>query len=215
MTLTVQQPRRKPLPAWAFAMLIVVAPSIIFLVAASLGLTKWKPNRFKQPTEADRAAVVTAAELVSYFQSTEQVEAKREEMRKSEEPDGSLKLAYRYPAQSVPADPITVECFVVRGPDAAGAKQQMEEVIAEMKKNFVAKEGGFAWGDASVSGDAKRDTDGAVIGSVFVARKGRHLFLLRVTGFKLETAEQQRDVLLPKLERLETYGTDPNQPNAP
>src|SRR5882762_2788647 len=63
VSLTVQRPRRRLLPGWAFALLIIALPASIYLTVVTFGMQAAKNNRFKNLTMGDRAHALTAPEL--------------------------------------------------------------------------------------------------------------------------------------------------------
>ena len=195
---------KKRIPAWVFGMVIILAPTLTFVVLALAGVKMSREHRFKSVTAMDRAHVVTAGDL---GQTADPV---REYLRKTEEENGSLRLTYRYPDELMPGDPVSVECLVVRTLDSVAAKHALDLVEFEVRRSLDRPSTGsgdaLAWGDESRAGLLRKE--GRPVGTFFAARKDRFVFVLRVTGLQLEPAELER-VMRPKLEQLTRFGEAP------
>lgn len=179
--------------SWKYALAIIIAPSLTFVVLAVVGQRVSRENRFKNVTAADRARVVTMAEL------GQAADPAREVLEKTEEDDGSLRVTYRYPRELGPGEPVAVECIVVRSLDVTKAKQVLADVEGEVKKALAPAAGVLAWGDESRAGVLLNQ--GRPVGTFYAARKDRFVFVLRITGLQLEPAQLEA-VMRPKLERL-------------
>jgi hypothetical protein len=99
----------------------------------------------------------------------------------------------------MPGDPISVECLVVRTLDDAAAQRALGLVSDEVKRALQPRPELLTWGDETHAGHMIKD--GRVVGTYLSARKGRFVFVLRVTGQQLDAAEIDQ-VVRPKLEQL-------------
>jgi hypothetical protein len=178
-------------------MAIIVVPSLLFLLLAIAGGRFSRENRFKNVTAEDRALLVTAAELIPG------ADPKREYVRKTEEDDGSLRLTYRYPEEVMPQEPVSIDCIVVRALDGVAAARALQNVAYEVAKQLDSKPELLEWGDESRAGVVLHD--GRPVGTFLAARRGRFVWVLRVTGQQLDSAQVQTWVR-PRLEQLERFG---------
>jgi hypothetical protein len=201
MSLTLQRPRERGFPGWVIAALIVVGPTLIYLVIASVGLHAARTNQFKNVTAADRSHVVTAEEVSRVLGNGRDIDPKREYLRKIQEDDGTLRLVYRFPDLREPADPFRVECEVVKTRDDAAAERSMKVRLSEVNTTFDAREGLL---DGGVAGDLKRD--GVKVGSFAVARRGQFILLVKIEGASIDDSRKAEALLSDKLEKLPTFG---------
>jgi hypothetical protein len=203
VSLTVQRPRRRLLPGWAFALLIIALPAALYLTVASVGLQASRTNRFKNLTMGDRAHALTAPELADALNLPVEIDPKREYVRKTREEDGSLRLIYRFPDRPSAADSLQVKCTVVRAKDAAAARQLVAALQSEVGATFEPKPDLFAWGDDGVAGQVMRG--GQRAGSYVVARSDNFVWALE-TNAPLDSATLLDGLVRPKLEMLDTFG---------
>jgi hypothetical protein len=201
MSLTLQRPRERGFPGWVIAALIVIGPTIIYLVIATVGLHAARTNQFKNVTAADRAHAVTAEEVARVVADGRDVDPKREYLRKVQEDDGTLRLVYRFPDLREPADPFRVECEVVKARDEAAAERSMQVRLSEVNTTFDARPGLF---DGGVAGDLKRD--GVKVGSFAIARRGQFILLVKIEGASVDDPQKVDALLSEKLENLTTFG---------
>ncbi len=187
---------KKRLPPWIFGLLIILAPTLVFLGLAIGGAKMSRENNFMNVTALDRAYLVTVSDLGV------EADAAREILMKTQEENGSLRLTYRYPFELMPGDPVSVECLVVRAADSAGARKLLDQVEQEVRRSFDRKDV-LPWGDESRAGLMLKD--GRPVGTVFMTRKDRFVFVLRITGLQLEPAKLE-EVMRPKLEQLTRFG---------
>ncbi len=186
-----------PKRSWLFGIAIVVAPSLAFLVLAAAGLNLSRANREKSVSALDRAFVVTAADVGAT------ADPARELLKKTEEDNGSLRLTYRYPYELGADEPVSIECLVVRSLDVVAAKKVLSDVEGEVRRALDPKPGVLAWGDESKAGLLLNQ--GRPVGTFFVARKDRFVFVLRITGLQLEPTQLEA-AMRPKLEQLLQFG---------
>lgn len=190
---------KKPIPRWVFGMAIILAPSLLFLGLAIAGVRMSRENHFEHATARDREHLVTAADLGQPHDPA------RERLMKTGEPNGSLRLTYRYPDELMPGDPVSIECLVVRTPDADAAKQVHDQLESEVRRSLDRKDV-LPWGDESRAGLLLKG--GKPVGTFFSTRKDRFVFVLRITGVQLEPARLE-EVMRPKLEQLTRFGEPP------
>jgi hypothetical protein len=186
---------KKRVPTWVWGMAIILVPSLFFMVLAKVV----QHRETLHPEPGDRAFVVTAAELPG----APPIDPEREVLERTVETDASLRLTYRYPREVMPDEPVSLECLVVRTVDAAAAQRALGLVGDEVKKALSVRPELLTWGDESRAGDVLKE--GRVVGTYVAARKGRFVFVLRVTGLTLDAPAISR-VVVPKLELLSGFG---------
>ena len=189
--------------SWKFPLAIIVGPSVVFLVLANIGLKIARENRYQTVTAADRAQVVTMADLGQAFDPA------REVLQKTVEDNASLRLTYRYPKELGENEPIAMECIIVRSLDIVAAKTVVSDTEGEVRRALAHAPGVLEWGDDSKAGILLNQ--GKPVGTFFVARKDRYVFVLRITGLQLEPAQLDA-VMRPKLEQLTQFAESPASP---
>jgi hypothetical protein len=185
--------KKKGVPSWVWGIAIILAPSLAFLGLVFAGMRVSRENRFQNVTAADRAHVVTAPDLGL------SADPRREVLLKTEEDNGSLRLTYRYPDELLEKEPVSVDCIVVRALDEVAARRVLSDVEGEVRRALAPAQGVLEWGDESRAGVLLKE--GRPVGTFFAARKGRFVFVLRITGLQLEP-QKLEEVMRPKLEML-------------
>ncbi|MBL8953532.1 MAG: hypothetical protein JNK82_22340 [Myxococcaceae bacterium] len=190
-----------PKRSWQFPLAIIVGPSVVFLVLANIGLKAAREHRYQTVTASDRAQVVTMADLGQAFDPA------REVLQKTAEDNASLRLTYRYPKELGEHEPIAMECIIVRSLDVVTAKKVVSDTEGEVRRALAAAPGVLSWGDDSKAGVLLKE--GKPVGTFYVARKDRFVFVLRITGLQLEPAQLEA-VMRPKLEQLTQLADSPS-----
>jgi hypothetical protein len=208
MSLTLHRPREGGIPGWVVAVLIVVGPSLVYLGVVMTGLHGARSSLHQPVTSSDRAHTVTAEDVARVLGVKQEVDPKRELMRKIQEQDGTLRLVYRYPDLRDPQQAFRVETELVKALDEPSAERSLKVRLAEVNTTFDEKPGLLENGKA---GGIKRD--GVPVGSLAIARRGQLVLSVRVEGASLETPEQVKALLSEKLDNLATFGEP--MPSAP
>lgn len=164
-------------------------------------------------TDEDRALAITAERLAELSPDLA-FDRSRGKLRKVRHLDGSRELEYEYESPDDAGQTLYVSfaAGVERTAQDArnsyageriGAKIGLR-VSGEGRVREVERGDLWRWGDESRCSLLK--SNGVVVGNLFMARKGRRLFLLMIVGVCFEDAAPIRELLDPMLERLEKWG---------
>jgi hypothetical protein len=149
---------------------------------------------------AEKAVVLTAADIVPYYPGTLVVDPKRETWDFQRDFDGSYELEYRYESPDGDANVLmvdTIAYYEVSASDAAwvytGGGVGMSLVDGSDGVTFVETPGLLTWGDEH---QCKTMTvDGTSGGTMCRARKGQHVYVVVVGGLAF-TEPGSMDALL-------------------
>ena len=184
----------------AFLITLVVGAGFLFFLTA----------RDAPVTDADRGVLVTAERVAGFMDDFEPAPG-AETVSKSLYIDGSCDVEYEYQdpndeesiflACTVTVERKKSDAIVTYGAEkygiALGLKIQGDE-IEQVEADHL-----LQWGDQSSCTILKYE--GTPVGNVLVARKGRKVFALTLSGVYFEDAGSFQALVLPSLERLETY----------
>lgn len=198
-------------PLWLLILIPVAVFVILLLFAALVGITLFATSE-QTVTEADREVLIDINQIGLRMEDDYSPIARGETITKLRYLDGSFELDYEY---DVPEDPDApyLNCTVYREmtvQDARGSYTGLlagssftVNMFAERDVEFVERNDLLSWGDTSYF--SVLQCDGQPVGNFFVARRGRLVFYLIVSGVYFDDPDNVRGLLAGVLDRLETY----------
>lgn len=209
-------PPRRGLKPWQIALLAVFGGGLVMLVVCGglfyVGMTGIS-NR--EPTEAERAVVLTATDFAPHYGSQPQRLAEREVWNTKRNFDGTLEIEYEYDQDLAPGgdDVLAVLSSVELHPSESSARESFNMLIGAYKIGF------------GISGVQAREQSGSMpgmdqthyslilnqnqfpVGNMVVVRAGQRVHGLVVIGVYFDDPAALGELLRPTVDRSATLSS--------
>jgi hypothetical protein len=191
-----------------------VVGGVLLLVCGGLGTLLYFVfiRDIEEPvTAADRELPISAEHLGRWVNGLG-VDPTRGTLRKVRHLDGSRELEYEYESPDGSSHPLYVAHSIGverSAQDASGAYgglsigTELEAHLSGKTLRQVERRDLWSWGDSSRCVVLYNGDD--PVGNIFMARKGRRYFQLRIIGIYFENAKAINDLLGPFLRKLDSY----------